>query len=125
MPPIRKRDFLVDENMSRTLVPALQAKGHSAEHVQEIGLKGHPDSDVFAHALAHKQIIITIDLDFSNIIQYPPPHFGIMVLRIPDSVPVADRIQEILNAIDKLTDTDLANTIVIVKKGRIRTRKLE
>ncbi|HCI78372.1 MAG TPA: hypothetical protein DHW02_01625 [Ktedonobacter sp.] len=124
MPPILKRDVLVDENMSRTLVSALQTRGHSAEHVHEIGLNGHPDSEVFAYALAHKKIIITIDLDFSNIIQYPPPHFGIIVLRIPDSVPVTDRIEEILKSVDQLKDSDLANTIVIVEQGRMRIRKL-
>lgn len=59
MPPILKRDFLVDENMSRTLVSALQTQGHSAEHVHEIGLNGHPDSDL-ASLLQRPHIIISL-----------------------------------------------------------------
>jgi len=124
MPPTNKRSFLIDENMSRTLVPVLHAKGHLAEHVHDAKLTGQPDTIVFAYAQAHEQILITIDLDFSNIIQYPPPHFGIIVLRLSDTIPVVERVQELLLAIDKLAGKDLTNTLVIVQQGRMRTRKL-
>ena len=77
MPPISKRSFFVDENTSRSLVSSLRAANFQAEHVYDAELQGHPDSDIFAYAQAHKQTIITADLDFSNITQYAPP---IMVL---------------------------------------------
>jgi len=117
------RSFLVDENTSRTLVSALQNAGYLAEHVYDAGLRGHPDSEVYAYAQAHQQTIITIDLDFANITQYPPPHFGIIVLRLPNSIPTADLIQEVLNALGALAEQNLANTLIIVEPGRLRVRR--
>lgn len=115
--------FFVDENTSRTLAPALRSSGYTAEHVYDAGLQGHPDTDVYAYAQAHKQTIITIDLDFTNILKYPPPHCGIIVLRIPNSTPVADLIQEVLNALNTLKEQSLSDTLVIVEPGRIRVRR--
>ncbi len=117
--------FLVDENTSRTLVSALRNAGYLVEHVYDAGLQGHPDADVYAYAQAHQRIIITIDLDFANITHYPPPHFGIIVLRLPNSMPTANLIQEVLNGLSALAEQSLANTVVIVEPGRIRVRRVD
>ena len=118
-----KYSFLVDENTSRTLVSVLRATGYQAEHMYDISLQGHPDEDVFAYAQAHKQTIVTVDLDFSNILQYPPPHDGIIVVRIPENVPVAERIQEILNTLAMLSEEDCTNALITIGKGRFRLRR--
>ena len=117
--------FLVDENASRTLVPALRNAGYLAEHVYDAGLRGHPDAEVYAYAQAHQQTTITIDLDFANITDYPPPHFGIIVLRLPNSMPTANLIQEVLNGLRALAEHSLANAVVIVEPGRIRVRRID
>lgn len=44
------RQFLVDENMPRPLAPALIAAGYEAEDARDVGLRSHPDSDVWAYA---------------------------------------------------------------------------
>lgn len=99
--------FLVDENTSRTLVPALRNTGYLAEHAYDAGLRGHPDSEVYSYAQAHQQTIITIDLDFADITKYPPPHFGIIVLRLPNNTPVADLIREVQNGLITLDGQNL------------------
>lgn len=123
MPLKSEWSFLVDENTSRTLVSALRAIGYAAEHVYDAGLQGHLDADVYAYAQAHKQTIITIDLDFTNIIEYSPPHCGIIVLRLPNNTKVADLIREVQNALEALKEQSLVDTLVIVEKGRIRVRR--
>ncbi len=123
MPQTDEWSFLVDENTSRTLVSALQAAGYAAEHVYDAGLKGHLDAEIYAYAQAHKQTIVTIDLDFTNIINYPPPHCGIIVLRLPNNTSVADLIREVQNALEALKEQSLVDTLVIVEKGRIRVRR--
>lgn len=123
MPQTSEWSFIVDENTSRTLVPALRAAAYKAEHVYDAGLQGHLDADVYAYAQAHKQTIITIDLDFANIITYPPPHCGIIVLRIPHSTSVSDLIHEVQNALETLKEQSLADTLLIVEQGRIRVRR--
>jgi predicted nuclease of predicted toxin-antitoxin system len=123
MSPKNSYSFLVDENASRTLVSALRTAGYLTEHVHEVELQGHLDSEVYAYAQKHHQIIITIDLDFANITQYPPPHCGIIILRLPNKMTTADLTQEVLNGLNTLDGQDLANTLIIIEPGRLRVRK--
>ncbi len=123
MQPANSWTFLVDENMSVTLALTLQTAGYQAAHVYDVGLQGHLDTAVFAYAQAHQHTMITGDLDFANIREYGPPHFGIIVLQIPNETPQAERIQEVLNALSTLSGQSLINTLVIVEKGRIRIHR--
>lgn len=123
MSPMNSRSFLVDENTSRSLVSALRLVGHSAEHVYDANLQGRPDSEVFTYAQSQQQVIITGDLDFSNITQYPPPHLGIIVLRLSTSTSTTDLIHEVQNALTTLAEEDFANTLFIVEPGRVRIRR--
>ena len=123
MPPKSSRAFLVDENTSRTLASTLRTEGYSAEHVYEAGLRGDSDLDVFASAQAHGQTIISGDLDFANIVQYSPPHFGIIILRLPNKTPTADLIQEVQNALNALAEQSFVDTLIIVELGRVRVRR--
>jgi predicted nuclease of predicted toxin-antitoxin system len=123
MPPKSSRAFLVDENTSRTLASTLRAEGYSADHICEAGLRGHSDFDVFAYAQAHGQTIISGDLDFANIVQYSPPHFGIIILRLPNKTPTADLIQEVQNALNALAEQSFVDTLIIVELGRVRVRR--
>ena len=102
MSPIHKWSFLVDENLPQPMAEAQRSAGYLAEHVFEVGLSGHPDTDVFAYAQAHQQTIITNDLGFANVIAFPPPHAGVISLRLPNSVQTADRIQRVLDALTSL-----------------------
>lgn len=54
-------NFLVDENMPRNLAAAIVALGFSAQDVRDIGLCGHPDTEVMETAIANDAIIITRD----------------------------------------------------------------
>ena len=114
--------FLVDENTAKSLAFALRAAGYDAEHIYEAGLQGRPDTEVFAYARANQQTIITADLDFAQIPHFPPPHFGIMVLRLPETIPTSELAREVLNALTQLAGQSLANTLFIVEPGRLRKR---
>jgi predicted nuclease of predicted toxin-antitoxin system len=109
--------------MSKTLASTLQGAGHPAEHVTEVGLRGQPDTAVFAYAQAHQQTIITGDLGLGNVARYPPPHFGILVSRLPDTMPLALRVQEVINALARLAGQDFANILCIIEPGRVRIRR--
>src|SRR5579863_4221211 len=114
MPQKNNWSFFIDENTSRTLASALQAAGYVAELVYDADLRGHIDGDIYNYAQTHKQTIITIDLDFSNILQYPPPHCGIIVLRLPNSTSTEDLIEEVQNGLKTLEGQDLANGLFII-----------
>ena len=123
MQPSHNWSFLVDEDLPASLVAELRNQRYQAEHIYDAGLQGHSDEDVFQYAQTHQQAIITNDLDFSNIKQYTPPHHGIIVLRLANSVPPAQRNHHVLQAIQQLQGQQLENTLVIVELQRIRVRR--
>jgi len=54
---------------------------------------------------------------------FPPPHHGIIVVRIPENVPVSERIQEIVNTLAMLSEEDFTDTLITIGKGRFRLRR--
>jgi predicted nuclease of predicted toxin-antitoxin system len=77
--------FLVDANMPRSTLVLLQSFGHAAEHVRDLGLGTAPDSQIAGHTRSIGAVLLTRDLDFSDIRHYPPVDYqGLIVMRLPD-----------------------------------------
>lgn len=115
--------FKVDENLPREAQALLLNAGHDAQTVHEERLAGHPDATVFDVCLSEDRVLITLDLDFSDIRQYPPAsHRGIWVLR-----PVTQSIENVLSvlkgALALASDEPTANRLWIVEPGRVRIRQ--
>jgi predicted nuclease of predicted toxin-antitoxin system len=74
--------FKIDENLPKDAAELLRSHGFDAEIVQQEGLAG-ADDDVIARAIQReRRVLITLDLDFSDIRTYPPGQYsGIIVLR--------------------------------------------
>jgi predicted nuclease of predicted toxin-antitoxin system len=51
-------NFLVDENMPRSLTPQIANLGFAVQDVRDIGLRARPDSEVMEAAIATDAIII-------------------------------------------------------------------
>ena len=63
----------------------LRTLGHEVEFARDIGLAAAPDQDIAARAKTTAAALLTRDLDFADIRQYPPEDYaGIVVLRLPD-----------------------------------------
>ena len=58
--------FLVDTQLPAGVVRFLQAQGHLAEHVLDLGLGQSKDNVLWEYARTHGAIIITKDEDFSD-----------------------------------------------------------
>jgi predicted nuclease of predicted toxin-antitoxin system len=101
----------------------LQTLGYTAEHVYDIQMGGAKDPAVYAYAQSQQAIIITGDKDFSNVLAYAPPHAGIVVVEVPDSLPPDARKQVILRELAALRDQSLENILVIIEVGRARIRR--
>ena len=115
--------FLVDENLPRSLVSDLGALGHTASHVYDLGMGGAKDPIVWARAQIGTWTIITGDKDFATILAYPPPHAGIIVVEVPDTMPPDHRKQLILRQLATMAGQSLADTLVILEPGRVRIRR--
>ena len=64
--------FKLDENLPAILASDLAQIGHDATTCQTEGIAGSKDAVIAAHAASEGRILITFDLDFSDIRKYPP-----------------------------------------------------
>lgn len=110
------------------LAPALAlwlcSRGHGAVHAAEIGLHRAPDSEIMARAKQEARTIVTADLDY-------PHHLAMARATEPSVIPFRDgnwsdaeiitRIGEVLTA---LAQDDIAHSIIVVERSRVRRRRL-
>ncbi len=110
----------LDENIDERLVVLLRDAGHDASTVREQDLRGTVDPDLYNHIVSDGRVLVTLDLDFSNVLRYPPePTPGLVVLRGPDDLFPTVRIlvQTLINA---LAIDSPAGKLWIVEPSRIR-----
>ena len=76
--------FKLDENLPELVRVSLSELGHDTHTVAQEGLAGAQDETVLQACVAEDRILITLDLDFSDIRAYPPGSYpGIWILRPP------------------------------------------
>ena len=74
--------FKLDENIPVGAFRELRRLGHDTETAEAEGLAGAVDTIVLAACRSEDRLLVTLDLDFANIRDYPPgTHRGIWVLR--------------------------------------------
>ena len=114
--------FITDEDVPRSTARLLREAGYDAVDVRDVGLRGKNDSAIFGFAQKEQRILITCDLGFSNIVQYPPEKTaGIIVVRIPDEIPIPQFNKVLLEAIQGIDERLPAHlAIVDLKKVRLR-----
>ena len=62
----------------------LTALGHDVDTVRQEGLAGRADPDVWAAAQAAGRLLVTQDLDFSDVRRFQPgTHPGLLLVRMP------------------------------------------
>lgn len=114
--------FKLDENLPSDLGALLRQSEHDAASVLDEDRGGAADASIAAICKSEQRILITLDLDFADIREYPPHDYsGIIVLRLArqdrDSVlAIAPRI------LDLLRSEAIAQHLWIVDEKRTRIR---
>jgi predicted nuclease of predicted toxin-antitoxin system len=114
--------FKVDENLPREATELLLIAGHDAMSVLDQRLGGTPDPDLYAICQQEGRVLMTLDLDFSNIRAHPPNESaGIIVLRPgnQDKPTVLQAIDRLLPLLDRQSP---AGALWLVGKERVRIR---
>ena len=114
--------FKLDENLPLEVAVFLNEEGHDAHTVNQEKLCGEPDSKISEVCRLEQRILITLDTDFCNILNYPPTkHAGIIVIRHSEqSKPTI--LWFVKNIILDLLQEDLTGRLLIVQKNGIRIR---
>ena len=116
--------IVVDENLPRSLGPALQQLGYTVKDVRDEGLRGRPDEEVFRFAQREKAILVTGDVGFADTLRFPlGSHHGIVVARLPNELLAPRRVREIAKALADLKDESLEGALVVLSPGKARVRR--
>lgn len=115
--------FKLDENLSPSLASLLASAGHDAHSITEQGLGGRPDERVIEVCKRENRALITFDLDFSNIVAYPPKDYaGLVVLRLNSQAhPAAE--SAVRRVLSLLATEALLGRLWIVEETRIRIQE--
>jgi predicted nuclease of predicted toxin-antitoxin system len=114
--------FITDEDVPRSTARVLRDAGFDAVDVRDVGLRGKSDAEVFEYAQREERLLITCDMGFSNILNFPPAeNHGILVVRVPDSESIDTFNHEILRSVQEVGD-NLLHHLAIVEVGKVRLR---
>jgi predicted nuclease of predicted toxin-antitoxin system len=76
----------LDENIAASVASRLSSLGFDADTVIDEGLRGKEDAAVWVAAQAEGRLLITQDLDFSDVRAFAPgTHAGLFLVRLPDA----------------------------------------
>jgi len=112
--------FKLDENVGPSWRKPLEAGGHVVSTVAEEHLQGSPDPIIAQTCRDTGFCLITVDLGFAQILQYPPIDYpGIIILRHPSpSLAGMKALMDQVVAALKTRSPD--GRLWIVEPGRIR-----
>ena len=117
-----KPRFLADECTFAQTVRLIQELGFRVERIQDLGMIGAEDSQIFAKAQEMKATLITNDRGFGNIRAYPPSsHHGVIVLKIPPNPQEIRRVHEVLRKLLE-NESHFEGTLFIVDASKYRKR---
>jgi predicted nuclease of predicted toxin-antitoxin system len=114
--------FKFDENLPLDLGVLLREAGHDAHSVFEENLRGAADKRIAKACQDEHRILITLDLDFAHIKNYPPRDYsGIIVLRLDRQN--RETVLAIARRLLRLLETEpISERLWIVDEKRTRIR---
>lgn len=116
--------FKVDESLHVEVADLLRGQGHDALTVFDQGLRGRDDHDMADMCRSENRVILSLDLDFSNILMFPPENYpGLIVLRLRKKGRAAVR-HVVTRVMDHLNKEPLAGRLWIVDEHRIRIHRV-
>jgi Domain of unknown function (DUF5615) len=116
----------LDENIGQRGKTLLMAAGYDVCTILEQNLQSAPDPIVIEVCRVEQRCLVTLDLDFSNPLQYNPSEYsGIAVLRLPRRPSPQDLLDAIETLITALKTETINRRLWIVKRGQIRIYQQE
>ncbi len=113
----------IDENLPEEFSQLLSERGHDVQTVPGEKLVGQPDRIIFDAAQNEDRLLITQDLDFSDIRKFQPgTHPGIILLRLrdPSRRRLIERMRQIINSEDVQS---WSQCFVVISDRKLRVRR--
>lgn len=111
----------LDENLGRSVAIRFNDFGHDVETVRQEGLSGATDRKLIEICKVEKRCLVTLDLDFSNPLEFDPAQYaGTAVLRVPPNPTFQDFIVYSNRLLSELPTHSIYGKLWIVQKNQIR-----
>ena len=115
--------FKLDENFGTRSQNIFKESGLNVETVSSENLNGVSDKELYLHCRTEKRCLVTLDKDFSDVINFNPKDLsGIVVIRMPINPSIIQLENLIKQFITALETNTLENHLWIIEPGRIRIR---
>ena len=116
--------FKLDENLRTEVGDPLRQLGHDVSTVYDQGLRGRDDHEIAEACRVEGRVLISLDLDFSNIQMFPPENYaGLIVLRLRTKGRIA--VESVFRrVIAHLDQEPIAGRLWIVDEQRIRIHRV-
>lgn len=116
--------IFLDSNIPYSSINIFKKFNHDVQHARNIGMANAVDNEILEYAIKHNQILVTKDLGFGNILDYPiKSHHGVVILRLPFYYTAKQINNALLEFLKSIEEDDIKNAVTIVEAGRYRIRK--
>jgi predicted nuclease of predicted toxin-antitoxin system len=86
--------FLLDADMPRSSADVIRSLGYDVRDARDLGMRYAEDRAIIEYAQKSGRVVVTRDLDFGSILQYPN-HPGAIILRLPSEY-TARKLNDVL-----------------------------
>ncbi len=118
--------FKLDENLGNRTRSLIQEAGFDVETVLSEQLVGSTDDALFEVCKEEGRCLITLDLDFSDVVRYPPhQNPGIIVLRMAGAITLRNLELLTIQILNAMKVHNPSGKLWIVELGRIRIHRDE
>ena len=112
----------IDENLPVALKEVLKVHGMDVHTVYDENIQGVTDFQLLNISKKENRILITLDLDFSNITNYSPKEYsGIIILR-PNQQDIKSLIRLAEKIVPYIQSESILGKLWIVDQNKIRIR---
>lgn len=111
----------LDENLPTRLRDVLRTYGHDVDTVLDEQLGGMPDAEIWGAACNEDRLLITQDLDFSDLRTFAPgSHPGLLLVRLrnPSVMAITARVESIASLLP-----DLAKCFAVLTEAKLRIKR--
>lgn len=116
--------FKLDENFGTRTQRIFENAGHNVHTVYQETLQGSSDQRLYEICCQEQRCLITLDLDFADVVRFPPQQAGgIVVIRVPRNPSVSlleSLVKQFLQTAEQMSVTQ---KLWIVEVGRIRVHQ--
>ena len=118
--------FKLDENFGIRTQHLFLETGHDIQTIRDENLQGCSDQHIYEVCCAEQRCLVTLDLDFSDVMCFPADQAnGIVVIRVPRNPSLALLEQLVCQFLQTLTQMSVEKRLWIVEIARIRVHQLE